>query len=51
MCLDLFSEETPCGSILKKRPPARKRPALSLCILDGRLREVRLYAESLCLKS
>ena len=35
MCPDLFSEKAPCGSIRVSDP-------LSLCILRGRLREVRL---------
>ena len=42
MCLDLFSEQTPCDSILVNDHLPYKRP-LSLCVLGGRLREVRLY--------
>ena len=47
MCPDLFSEEAPCGLIIAKDhlQYGRKRP-LSLCILGGRLREVRLYSTS-----
>ena len=48
MCLDLFSEETPCSSIL-----VGYHLPLATCTqsLDGLLREVRLYAESLCSES